>query len=104
MDTPTLDGMVAANSKTEIVDLSGKLPEYTLPYGNAQRKSGGKSYGMSPEQRLTFIKQQICDDIAASGFTVENSLPLLIKQVIAENPMDGDLVQIYFDTLTACTR
>ena len=104
MDAPALAGLVAGNSRTQITDLSGKLPEYTLPDGNAQRKGGGKSWGMSPEQRLSFIKQQICSDIAASGFTTENSLPLLIKQVIDENPMDGDLVQIYFDTLTACTR
>lgn len=104
MDTPSLAGLVAANSRTEVIDLSGKLPEYTPPDNNAQRKTGGKSWGMSPEQRLTFIKQQICADIAASGFTAENSLPLLIKQVMAENPMDNELVQIYFDTLTACTR
>lgn len=104
MDAPTLAGLVAGNSRTNAVDLSGKLPEYTPPNNNAQRKGGGKSWGMSPEQKLTFIKQQLCADMAASGFTAENSLPLLIKQVIAENPMDGDLVQIYFDTLIACTR
>ncbi len=104
MDAPTLAGLVAANSQTNSVPLTGKLPAYTPPSNNAQRKGGGKSWGMSPDDRLTFIKKQLCEDIAASGFTAENSLPLLIKQLIAENPMDTDLVQIYFDTLTACTR
>jgi hypothetical protein len=104
MDAPTLDGLVAANSKTEPTPLSGKLPAYTLPVNNFQRKGGGKAYGLSPDERIMFIKKQVCDDLAASGFTVENSLPLLISQMIAEHPMDTDLVQIYFDTLTACTR
>jgi hypothetical protein len=104
MDAPTLDGLVAANSKTEIISLTGKLPAYTPPTNNAQRKGGGKSYGLSPEERIQFIKKQVCEDLAASGFTTENSLPLLISQMIVEHPMDTDLVQIYFDTLTACTR
>jgi hypothetical protein len=51
-----------------------------------------------------FIKKQVCEDLAASGFTTENSLPLLISQMIVEHPMDTELIQIYFDTLTACTR
>lgn len=104
MDTPALDGLVAANSKTEAISLSGKLPAFTPPSGNAQRKGGGKSYGLSPDERIAFIKKQVCEDLAASGFTTENSLPLLISQMIAEHPMDTELVQIYFDTLTACTR
>jgi hypothetical protein len=104
MDAVTIDGMVAANSKTEIVPLTGKLPAYTLPTSSFQRKGGGKSYGLSPEERIMFIKKQVCEDLAASGFTVENSLPLLISQMIVEHPMDTELVQIYFDTLTACTR
>jgi hypothetical protein len=104
MDTPTLDGLVAGNSMKEYVPLSGKLPAYTLPVSNFQRKTGGKSYGLSPEERIAFIKKQVCEDLAASGFTTENSLPLLISQMIAEHPMDTDLVQIYFDTLTACAR
>ncbi len=104
MDAATLDGLVAANSKTEVCPLSGKLPAYTPPVNNAQRKGTGKSYGISPEDRLLFIKKQLCVDLASEGFTTENSLPLLISQMIAEHPMDGDLLQIHFDTLTACTR
>lgn len=104
MDTAALNAMVAANSKIEAVSLTGKLPAYTLPTAGFQRKANGKSYGLSPEERILFIKEQICKDLAASGFTVDNSLPLLINQMITEHPMDGDCVQIYFDTLTACAR
>lgn len=104
MDAVTIDGMVAANSKTEIVPLTGKLPAYTPPNNNAQRKATGKSYGLSPEERIMFIKKQLCADLASSGFTVENTLPLLMSQMINEHVGDGDLIQIYFDTLTACTR
>lgn len=104
MDTPTLDGMVAANSKTEIVPLTGKLPEYTPPNNNAQRKGGGKSYGLSPDDRILFIKKQLCADLASHGFTTENSLPLLISQMINEHVTEESLIQIYFDTLTACAR
>jgi hypothetical protein len=104
MDEPALNGLVAANSRTELVPLTGKLPAYTPPSNNAQRKGGGKSYGLSPEERIQFIKRQVCKDLAASGFTEDNTFPLLISQMIAEHPMDTELVQIYFDTLTACTR
>lgn len=104
MDAVTIDGMVAANSRTEIVPLTGKLPTYIVPNNNAQRKATGKSYGLSPEERIMFIKKQVCEDLAASGFTTENTLPLLISQMIAEHSMENELVQIYFDTLIACTR
>lgn len=103
-DAPTLNGTVANNSRTEYVPVSGKLPDYTVPSFSGQRKGGGKSYGLSPDERILFIKKQICADIAASGFTTDNSLPLLIKQVLVEHPMDTDITQIYFDTLTACAR
>ncbi|PSB11102.1 hypothetical protein C7B62_06640 [Pleurocapsa sp. CCALA 161] len=104
MDAPTLDGLVAANSQTNPVPLTGKLPAFTPPSGNAQRKSSGKSYGLSPDERIIFIKKQLCNDLASSGFTTENSLPLLIQQMINEHPMDNDLLTIYFDTITACAR
>lgn len=104
MDAPALDGLVAANSKTEIVPLTGKLPEYTVPNNNAQRKGGSKSYGLSPDDRILFIKKQLCADLASHGFTTENTLPLLISQMIAEHTLEESLIQIYFDTLTACAR
>ena len=104
MDRVTIDGLVAANSRTEIVPLTGKLPAYTVPDNNAQRKGSGKSYGLSPDDRILFIKKQLCADLASSGFTTENTLPLLISQMINEHPTEESLIQIYFDTLTACTR
>ena len=104
MDRVTIDGLVAANSRTEIVPLTGKLPAYTVPDNNAQRKGSGKSYGLSPDDRILFIKKQLCADLASSGFTTENTLPLLISQMINEHPTEESLIQIYFDTLTACIR
>lgn len=105
MDTPTLNGMVGANSLTELVPVTGKLPLYIVPTpSTAQRRGAGKSYGLSPDERIAFIKKQVCEDLAASGFTPENTLPLLISQVMIEHPTDPDLIQIYFDTLTACCR
>lgn len=104
MDTATLNGTVANNSGTEFVPISGKLPEYSPPSGGGQRKGGGKSYGLSSDERIMFVKKQICSDLAASGFSVDNSLPLLIRQLMVEHPMDTDIVQIYFDTITACAR
>lgn len=104
MDHQSLKIMVLGGNKAEHVPLTGKLPAYTAPSNNAQRKGGGKSYGLSPEERILFVKKQICSDLAADGFTTENSLPLLIRQLITENPMDNDVTQIYFDTITACAR
>lgn len=50
-------------------DVYGKLPVYTVAAGFSQRKGGGKSYGLSPDDRLLFIKKQLCADLASSGFT-----------------------------------
>ncbi|NJL51412.1 MAG: hypothetical protein HC930_02905 [Hydrococcus sp. SU_1_0] len=105
MDDATIAGMVAANSQTNPTSPTGKLPVYTPPAAGGQRKGyGGKSYGLSPGEKILFLKKQICSDIAASGFTVENSLPLLISQVNVEHPMDAEQVQTYFDLLTACIK
>ena len=104
MDTVTIDGLVAANSKTELVPLTGKLPAYTVTASSFQRKGGSKPYGLSPDDRILFIKKQLCADLASSGFTTENTLPLLISQMINEHPTEESLIQIYFDTLTACIR
>lgn len=104
MDAPIVTSTLASSNNIMHVPLTERLAAYTPPNNNAQRKGGGKSYGLFPEDRVLFIKKQICSDLAASGFTTENSLPLLINQMIAEHPMDADTIQIYFDTLTACVR
>jgi hypothetical protein len=104
MDAPIVTSTLASNNNIMLVPLTGRLPEYTPPNNNAQRKGGGKSYGLSPEDRILFVKKQICSDLAADGFTVDNSLPLLISQLKLEHPMHEDDVQTYFDILTACAR
>jgi hypothetical protein len=95
---------IAANSMKELVALTGKLPAYTVAASSFQRKGGGKPYGLSPDDRILFIKKQLCADLASSGFTTENTLPLLISQMVAEHTMEESMIQIYFDTLTSCAR
>jgi hypothetical protein len=103
MDEVALQGLVAQNNKISITDLTGKLPSYTPPSDNNQRKNGAGWKGIGLEDKLAFIKKELVDSIAANGFTVENSLGCLTDQMLLEHT-DENFQQIYFDMLMAVVR
>lgn len=86
------------------VDLSGKLPQYTPPSNNGQRKSGGKSWGISPDEKVAFLKKQLAEDIKADGFTKDSCLGDLVDQLILEHADDDKFSEIYFDMVISCVR
>ena len=104
MDENALRAFIDSTVKIEIVTLSGKLPEYKLPSTGNYKKSSGKSWGISPDEKLTFIKTELIDSIAASGFTLENSLGCLTDQMILEHKDNENFLVIYFDMLKAIVR
>ncbi|NJO99103.1 MAG: hypothetical protein HC764_26510 [Pleurocapsa sp. CRU_1_2] len=105
MDDATLAGMVAANSQTNCIPFTGKLPAYTPPSGGGQRKfGGGKSYGLSPDEKMTFLKKQMASDLTGkSTATAESSLPFLITEINHE-PYEEGTLETYFDLLIACIK
>lgn len=103
-DSPNLKNFIKSSYRIETVTLTGKLPDYTPPSGSSQRKGWGGSKGVSLEEKLEFIKKEMVSSIAASGFTVENSLAVLTDQIILEHRDDERFLEIYFDMLMAIVR
>ncbi|MGL5076137.1 MAG: hypothetical protein ACRDBG_09905, partial [Waterburya sp.] len=103
-DKPMLNQFIKDSCKVQTVTLSGKLPEYTPPSSNGQRKGWGGSKGASLDEKLEFIKKELISSTAATGFTTENSLAVLTEQMILEHQDDERFLEIYFDMLMAIVR
>ncbi len=104
MDEAALNALVATNVKTQVIDLSGKLPEYTPPSSYAQRKTGGYSKGASMDEKLVFLKKQMVADIRESTFTVEDTLAEITDRILKEHSDNQAFIDIYFEMLMAVIR
>ena len=96
--------LVQSNSIFSQVDLSGKLPDYTPPSNNYQRKGSGKSWGISPDEKIAFLKKQIAEDIKDPEIKKSTCLGDLIDQLIVEHNNDEQFLSIYMDFVVACVR
>ncbi len=104
MDRASLEALVATNAKTEVIDLSGKLPQYTPPSNGGFKKNGGDSKGASIEEKLAFLKKQMTADIKDTSYTEEDSLATLTRRVHTENEDCEGFSDIYFEMLMAIIR
>ena len=102
--TEDLSSFVTNSCKIEPIGSSGKLPEYTPPSTGAYKKGSGKAYGVSPEDKLAFIKKELCSSIAASWAKEDASLGLLVEQMITEHKDDETFLAVYFDLLKATVK
>jgi hypothetical protein len=96
--------LVQQNTKVELGVLSGKLPAYTPPSNNAQRKSSGYSKGASLDEKLVFVKKEFIaflDDGISSESDSLGILTLKIKEATGE---DEAFLTLYFDMLMAVVR
>jgi hypothetical protein len=103
-DEPMLKQFIKDSCKVETVTLTGKLPPYTPPSSNGQKKGWSGSKGVSLDEKLEFIKKELISSVAAIGFTTENSLAVLTEQMILEHQNDDRFLGIYFDMLMAIVR
>jgi hypothetical protein len=99
-----LPQFVTSSCKIEPIGSSGKLPEYTPPNTGSFTKGSGKSYGVSPVDRLAFVKKELCNSIAADWGKEDSSLGLLVNQMILEHKEDETFLAVYFDLLRAIIR
>ena len=104
MDEAALNALVATNIATTVIDLSGKLPEYTPPSGGGFKKNSSYSKGASIEEKLAFLKKQMAIDIEDTSFTEEDSLATLTKRIHTENEDCDGFSDIYFEMLMAIIR
>jgi len=96
--------MVTQNVHLLPSELSGRLPEYSPPTQRSFNSGGGKSWGISPDQRIDFLKKQLAADITHSEFTAENTLAELTNRMLKEYPGNEAFISIYFDMLIASIK
>lgn len=104
LDAPSIKNLLIESTKINSVAPTGKLPEYKLPTGDSQRKGWGGAKSVTPDEKMEFVKKELCHSISASGFTAENSLGVLIQQMILEHQNSESFLDYYFDVLTATAR
>ena len=95
---------VKNSSQFTQIDSTGNLPEYKVPTGGGQRKSWGGSKGLTPDEKLVFLKKQLVAEIQADGFNTDLTTIKLVQQLHMENQINADVLDTFFDLLTACTR
>lgn len=87
------------------IDLTGKLPNYTPPVSDGQRKGGyGGNRGVSPDEKLTLVKKELSEFAVGGGVVVGDSLGRLIEQVCNEHAGKDEFLTHYFDVLTSVVR
>jgi len=102
LDSKALSDLVDSNIKLEGIDPTGTLPEYTPPKSYSNNKGGYKSYGMTPDQKLGWIKKQMLEDICDTGLTEGSSLIELVRLFTTEGKDEPKVIENYFKVLEAC--
>ncbi|MEL6438689.1 MAG: hypothetical protein AAFQ80_05460 [Cyanobacteria bacterium J06621_8] len=90
--------------QNEQIDLSGKLPEYKAPVPYSKNKGGNGYRGISPDEKIAFLKKQIQADIKDPAYDKEESLAELTNQMLREHADSPNFIEIYFDMLISCVR
>lgn len=104
LDGSSITDMLATNMTFKDVTPTGILLPYEPPKTYGGSRGGGKSYGLPPSEKFTFIKKQLATDIQSGLYSDDMSLLALIGQLLVENPLEQDVTQLYFDCLLACVK
>ena len=81
------------NCKLELIESTGTLPEYK-PFVSTYKKNG--SFKLSPQDKLVWLKKELCSSIADKGCNEEMSLIDLTAQIVSEAKNDNTLA-VYVD-------
>lgn len=102
LDAEGLTNLIRSSLKITSIPLQGLLKPYTPPSGNGQRRSNSGGFrGISPEDKLAFVKKQLLFEIGDNSIATDSSLGVLIANMQAKYPLDDNFLAIYFDTLQA---
>ena len=100
-----LTEFVRQNIELVATSESGKLVEYKVTNGSSQRRSFSGGYkGLSPEDKVAFIKKQMEEDVKSIIHKQGQCLADLTNQMIRENSDNPNFIEIYFEMLIACVR
>jgi hypothetical protein len=104
LDTSALQNLINSNIGLHTATGTGSLPAYEPPKDYAPNRGGGRNNGLSPDEKMLFLKKQIVVDIVNPDFNQDMPLLKLIEQMLVENPMEKDSTTLYFDCLLGCVR
>ena len=97
-----IDQLIDANCLLQGMTPTGNLPAYSPPKTYRGNSSSGKTYGMSPEQKLEWFKKQIKDDTTLGAQPSTNSLIDIVDAYYQENKEREASVAITIDILGEC--
>ena len=80
------------NCRLELIESTGTLPQYK-PYVSTYKKG---NFNLSPQDKLSWLKKELCSSITDSGCNEEMSLIDLTEQIVSEAKNDNTLA-IYVD-------
>ena len=89
-----LIAQVTNNCKLELIKSTSNLPEYK-PYTGYKKNGSGK---LSPQDKLTWLKKEMCESISDQSYNTEMSLIDLTEKIVSEAKNDNTLA-IYIDLL-----
>ena len=97
------DEILDANCLLQGRDPSGNLPPYSIPKTyRAGGSSSGKSYGMSPDQKLEWIKKQLKEDTTLGNQPNSDSLIDIVGAYYQENSERHPAVNLAIKILGGC--
>lgn len=99
-----LTDLVVNNFQLEATTNTGKLPDYEIKKSFQRKGNGGDSRGLTPEEKLAFIKKTLEEDVNSIIHKQGQTLSILTDQIIKEHSDNPNFIEIYFDMLIACVR
>lgn len=103
-DAGTALGTIVNNCEINKIPSTGNLPKYEVSSSGGQRKSYSGYKGVSIEDKLLFVKKELCDSIKIGTYTPEISLGELVDAFCKEHADNTNYQQIYFDLLMSLIR
>lgn len=92
--------LFATSYQISTVPVTDNLPKWEVKKNN-YRKGGYGNNGVSLEARLSFVKKDLIDTLAAGWADESCSVGMLVKQLLAEFPQDEAFIACYIDLLKA---
>lgn len=97
-----IDQLIDANCLLQGMTPTDSLPTYSPPKTYRGNSGGGKSYGMTPEQKLEWFKKQIKDDTTLGAQPSTNSLIDIVDAYYQENKEREASVAMTIKILGGC--
>ncbi|MDJ0690441.1 MAG: hypothetical protein QNJ41_18270 [Xenococcaceae cyanobacterium MO_188.B32] len=90
---------IKRNCLLEEVAPSGNLPEYQATSSTYKKTNGYNR--LTPADKATWVKKELCQSVKESGYNEEMSLADLTEQFVVEHQENETFLALYFDLLKA---